>query len=234
MRSSRSASLPASPCSNRWYGKAGQSRTSDQDDHRFSLLDRRHAVPVHGSEHDGRRAKGPCLAWPVAFHVLNSIGFAHLLPVSLALFARLAPSALHGTVIGLYYLAFFAANTMVGWVGGWFEEMPTTDFWLMHAGFAAVSGGVFVLFKLLLARRLMGDAPEGPATAARPRSSVAPARTARHSPPARRSHATSSRKPGTAPPPPGECSSLPCREGSARQGRRVRKVRADPRVQVLA
>ena len=105
------------------------------------------------------------LAWPVAFHVLNSIGFAHLLPVSLALFARLAPSALHGTVIGLYYLSFFAANTMVGWVGGWFEKMPTTDFWLMHAGFAAVSGAVFVLFKLLLARRLMGEAPAGPATA---------------------------------------------------------------------
>jgi POT family proton-dependent oligopeptide transporter len=105
------------------------------------------------------------LGWPVLFHVLNSIGFAHLLPVSLALFARLAPAAVHGTVIGLYYLAFFAANTMVGWVGGWFEEMPTTDFWLMHAGFAAASGAVFVLFKLLLARRLMGDAPTGPATA---------------------------------------------------------------------
>ncbi|MBN8832581.1 MAG: peptide MFS transporter, partial [Sphingomonadales bacterium] len=31
------------------------------------------------------------LFWPVMFHILNSIGFAHLLPVSLALFARLAP-----------------------------------------------------------------------------------------------------------------------------------------------
>src|SRR6476659_5309374 len=31
------------------------------------------------------------LAWPVAFHFLNSIGFAHLLPISLALFAKVAP-----------------------------------------------------------------------------------------------------------------------------------------------
>ena len=106
------------------------------------------------------------LAWPVLFHVVNSIGFAHLLPVSLALFARLAPQPLHGTVIGLYYLAFFAGNTMVGWVGGWLEEMPTTQFWLIHAGFAAASGAVFVLFKLFLAKRLMADSDDtAPATA---------------------------------------------------------------------
>ena len=104
------------------------------------------------------------LAWPVLFHVVNSIGFAHLLPVSLALFARLAPQPLHGTVIGLYYLAFFAGNSMVGWVGGWLEEMPVTQFWLIHAGFAAASGGVFILFKLFLGRRLMGEDAR-PATA---------------------------------------------------------------------
>ncbi len=99
------------------------------------------------------------LFWPVMFHVVNSIGFAHMLPVSLALFAKLAPKAINATVIGLYYLAFFAANSMVGWVGGWYETMPTTSFWLVHAGFAAASGAVFVLFKLLLAPRLIGREP---------------------------------------------------------------------------
>ncbi|HEX8213991.1 MAG TPA: peptide MFS transporter, partial [Allosphingosinicella sp.] len=74
------------------------------------------------------------LAWPVAFHVLNSIGFAHMLPVSLALFAKVAPKAINSTVIGLYYLAFFAANSMVGWIGGFYETMDTTSFWLLHAG----------------------------------------------------------------------------------------------------
>ena len=99
------------------------------------------------------------LAWPVAFHVLNSIGFAHMLPVSLALFARLAPKAIHGTVIGLYYLCFFGANTLVGWIGGWLEIMPVTSFWLLHAGLAAASGAVFVAFKLLLAPILMKSEP---------------------------------------------------------------------------
>jgi POT family proton-dependent oligopeptide transporter len=98
------------------------------------------------------------LFWPVMFHVINSIGFAHLLPVSLALFARLAPPAINATVIGLYYLAFFGGNSLVGWVGGWLEKMPVTQFWLIHAGFAAVSGVVFLLYKLFLAPRLMHPA----------------------------------------------------------------------------
>ena len=99
------------------------------------------------------------LAWPVLFHVLNSIGFAHMLPVTLALFAKLAPKAINATVIGLYYLAFFAGNSLVGWVGGWYETMPTTSFWLMHAGFAAISGVVFLLFKLFLSKRLIHQEP---------------------------------------------------------------------------
>ena len=99
------------------------------------------------------------LFWPVLFHIVNSIGFAHMLPVSLALFAKLAPQAINATVIGLYYLAFFATNSMVGWVGGWLETMPTTSFWLMHAGFAATAGVAFLLFKLFLSKRLIDQEP---------------------------------------------------------------------------
>nr|MBA3273943.1 hypothetical protein [Chthoniobacterales bacterium] len=82
------------------------------------------------------------LFWPVAFHFLNSIGFAHMLPVSLALFARYAPKAINATIIGLYYLAFFAANTMVGWIGGFLETWPTTNFWLLHAALPPRQGFV--------------------------------------------------------------------------------------------
>lgn len=103
------------------------------------------------------------LFWPLMFHVVNSIGFAHMLPVSLALFARLAPKQISGTVIGLYFLAFFTGNSLVGWVGGWFETMPVTQFWLIHMGFAAGAGVVFVLFKLLLAPRLMQPVRPGEA-----------------------------------------------------------------------
>ena len=89
------------------------------------------------------------LFWPVAFHIVNSIAFAHLLPISLALFAKYAPKAINATIIGLYYLAFFFANTLVGWVGGFYETMTTTNFWLLHAGFAAGAGLCFVIFKFV-------------------------------------------------------------------------------------
>jgi POT family proton-dependent oligopeptide transporter len=103
--------------------------------------------------------------WPMMFELLNSIAFSHMLPVSLALFARLAPKSINATVLGLYYLAFFAANAIVGWVGGFYTTLPTTTFWLIHAGFAAGTGVVFLLFKLLLAKRLMGKPEPAPALA---------------------------------------------------------------------
>lgn len=94
------------------------------------------------------------LFWPVAFHFLNSIAFAHMLPIGLALFAKYAPKAINATIIGLYYLAFFAANTMVGWIGGFLEKWPTTNFWLLHAAFALGSGLCFVIFKFVVQRHL--------------------------------------------------------------------------------
>jgi len=89
------------------------------------------------------------LFWPVAFHFLNSIAFAHMLPIGLALFAKYAPKAINATIIGLYYLAFFAANSMVGFVGGFLSKWPTTNFWLLHAAFALGSGLCFVIFEFV-------------------------------------------------------------------------------------
>ena len=85
------------------------------------------------------------IGWLIGFHVLNSAGFANVLPPSLALYARVAPASLSGTIIGIYYIAFFAANLSVGWVGGFLEKMPAAQFWLLHAGFAGIAGIIFLL-----------------------------------------------------------------------------------------
>ncbi|MXO72417.1 peptide MFS transporter [Alteraurantiacibacter buctensis] len=98
------------------------------------------------------------LFWPVLFHLLNSIGFSHILPVSLALFTRLAPRQINATVIGIYYLAFFLANQIVGQVGGWYSTMDTVQFWLLHVATAVVGLVAFAGFKWLLAPRLFGAA----------------------------------------------------------------------------
>ena len=103
------------------------------------------------------------IGWLITFHVLNSAGFANVFPVSLALYARVAPAALSATIIGIYYLAFFAGNNLVGWIGGFLEKMPATQFWLLHATLAGTAGVTF-----LLAGRFFGHllAPGDSASAA--------------------------------------------------------------------
>ena len=64
------------------------------------------------------------------------------------------PKAINATVIGLYYLAFFAANAVVGWVGGLYSSLPTTTFWLLHVASAAFGLVAFVVFKLVLGKRM--------------------------------------------------------------------------------
>lgn len=99
------------------------------------------------------------LFWPLMFHLLNSIGFSHILPVSLALFTKVAPKRLNATIVGIYYLAFFAANKIVGIIGGWYSTMDTPSFWLLHVATAAVGLVAFAIFKFIVADRLMREPP---------------------------------------------------------------------------
>jgi POT family proton-dependent oligopeptide transporter len=104
------------------------------------------------------------LFWPMMFELMNSIGFAHVLPISLALFSKIAPKRITSTVIGLYYLSFCIANWVVGYVGGLYSSLPTTTFWLVHVASAAVGLAGFVVFKLVIGHRMATPQPE-PATA---------------------------------------------------------------------
>ena len=96
--------------------------------------------------------------WPMMFEITNSIAFAHILPISLALFSKLAPKQITSTVIGLDYLAFFLANAMVGWVGGFYSSLPVTTFWLVHVASAIFGLVAFAVFKVVLGHR-MTDTP---------------------------------------------------------------------------
>jgi POT family proton-dependent oligopeptide transporter len=104
------------------------------------------------------------LAWPMVFELCNSIGFAHVLPISLALFSKISPKQITATVIGLYYLSFFIANAVVGYVGGLYSSLPTTTFWLIHVASAAFGLVAFVVFKIVIGQR-MQSTPEDQAAA---------------------------------------------------------------------
>jgi len=104
------------------------------------------------------------LFWPMMFELMNSIGFAHVLPISLALFSKISPKQITSTVIGLYYFAFLIANAVVGYVGGLYSSLPTTTFWLIHVASAAFGLIAFVIFKMVIGHR-MQSTPEDQARA---------------------------------------------------------------------
>ena len=94
------------------------------------------------------------LAWGMAFQIVNDIGFANMLPIGLALFARAAPQAVSGLMIGVYYLHLFGANMAVGWLGGLLQTMPASRFWLLHAALVALGGILILAFRTAFGRSL--------------------------------------------------------------------------------
>ena len=100
----------------------------------------------------GRHQVG--LQWGVAFHVINSIGFASLYPIGMALYSRLAPRAFGATLVNSYALSLFLSNLLAGWLGGLLVRLPGATFWLLHAGLVA-TGAVLLLAVSLLSRRIV-------------------------------------------------------------------------------
>jgi len=80
------------------------------------------------------------IGWVLAFEVLNSIGFANVLPVGLALYARASPKPVAATMIGVYFLHLFMANNLVGWLGGLLERVSGVQFWGLHVALVSTAG----------------------------------------------------------------------------------------------
>lgn len=84
------------------------------------------------------------LLWPVVFHFVSAVGFLYVGPIMLALVSRAAPVAVNAMMVGAYYLSIFAGGIVSGWLGRFYEVLPASGFWLMHACIAA-SGSILVL-----------------------------------------------------------------------------------------
>ena len=97
------------------------------------------------------------LAWAIAFHVINDLGFSNVLPVGLALYSRAAPKGLGGMMIAVYYLHLFLGNTLTGYLGGLLDKMSAVSFWLLHAGLMGVAAAVLLGARIAFGRFL---APE--------------------------------------------------------------------------
>ncbi len=106
----------------------------------------------------GRHAIG--LQWGIAFHVINSIGYASMYPIGMALYSRLAPRAFGATLVNSYALSLFLSNLLAGWLGGLLVSLPGATFWMLHAVLVFI-GAVFLLVVALLSRRIVTMPGEG-------------------------------------------------------------------------
>jgi POT family proton-dependent oligopeptide transporter len=100
------------------------------------------------------------IGWVLGFELFNSIGFANVFPVGLAMYARASPKAVVGTMVGVYLLHLFLCNNLVGWLGGLLDHMAGTPFWLLHAGLVG-GAGVIMLIASRVAGRLLDPAGPG-------------------------------------------------------------------------
>ena len=106
--------------------------------------------------HPGHKAS---LWWAILFETFNDIGFANLVPVALALYARAAPKQVNGFMIGIYMMSFFFADMGAGALGQFMAPLGAVNFWLLHV---AIGGGAavgLILFWKLFNHLLLRDEP---------------------------------------------------------------------------
>lgn len=80
------------------------------------------------------------LPWAIAFHLLSNIGWLYFTPITLALFAARSPPSLRGTMIGVNSAAVFFASTISGRLGGLYETLSPSAFWLLHGAIVGAAG----------------------------------------------------------------------------------------------
>lgn len=77
---------------------------------------------------------------PVLFHVISNFGAIFFAPTFHAFFATRAPEPWRGTLIGIDSLSVSAASLISGTMGGWYQSVTPTTFWIASASIAGVAG----------------------------------------------------------------------------------------------
>jgi POT family proton-dependent oligopeptide transporter len=105
------------------------------------------------------------LGWAAAFEVINDIGFSNVFPIGLALYSRAAPKGYGALMVSLYFVHLFMGNMLVGWVGGLFEKMSASAFWMLHSGVVFAAAAIFFVVRAA-AGKLLAPSYDEPVAAA--------------------------------------------------------------------
>jgi POT family proton-dependent oligopeptide transporter len=82
--------------------------------------------------------------WLVVFFIVYTIGELFILPVGLGLFGKLAPARFAATAIAAWFMAAFFGNLAAGAVGALWSSVSNATFFIIVAGFSALSGALLL------------------------------------------------------------------------------------------
>jgi POT family proton-dependent oligopeptide transporter len=95
--------------------------------------------------------------YPVAYDLLLGIAFLYYWPPVLALVSRAAPPQLKSTLMGSCFLTLFVGNLLVGWIGGFYEQMTPVAFWGLQVAIGLAGVVLSVMLKRPLERLLLSE-----------------------------------------------------------------------------
>lgn len=81
---------------------------------------------------------------PLAAFSTVGVGFIYYWPTLLGLATRVSPERVKATMMGVAFLSLFASYYLLGVLGMFYDKMPASEFWSIHAGIG-VAGGVLML-----------------------------------------------------------------------------------------
>jgi POT family proton-dependent oligopeptide transporter len=94
------------------------------------------------------------VGWAIAFHFISATGYLYFAPIALALFTRAGPASISAMMVAVYYLSLFFGSILSGWLGRFYQVLPNTEFWLLHAAIAAAGALITLMLGRPLARAL--------------------------------------------------------------------------------
>jgi POT family proton-dependent oligopeptide transporter len=105
------------------------------------------AIALTGGEHVSA-------IWPFLYYGMLGIAFLFYWPTTLALVSRSAPAPVNATMMGLAYITYFFTSIIIGRLGGFYEALGPSMFWLMHAAIGAGGAVAVLLFGRMLTKAL--------------------------------------------------------------------------------
>ena len=85
--------------------------------------------------------------WLLLFFVVFTTGELYLSPIGLSLVARVAPPQILSMMMGFWFITSFVGNSFSGYIGGYFNVLSKTNFFLLTAAIPAVAGLIMWLLE---------------------------------------------------------------------------------------